>query len=240
MKLIKVIAFIVVGCHLLLFASTSLAAGNEQPPGPVPYLHSAVFEFPSVVDGAKVSHEFTLENKGTAPLKIKRIGSMCGCMAKQFSEEEIPPGGRDSFTLTLDTEGFGGMNINKEAIVFTNDAQNPELKVRMSGYVERFARISPERVVFKGLTGMALKALVTIVPDERYPFRITEAKAAEGENITFKLDEKEGPDGFSYRLKIQNVKKEKGQYDDVITLKTDNEAKPELVIKVFGKIIGRD
>ncbi len=233
MKLMKAIAFVVVGCHLL-FIPTALAAG------PSAYLHSVVYEFGSVVDGAKISHEFILENKGTAPLKIKRIGSMCGCMAKEYTKEPIPPGGKGSFTITLDTEGFGGMKVNKEAIVFTNEAKNPELKVRMSGYVERFARVSPDRVVFKGLTGMTLKSIVTIVPDERYPFRITDAKAEKGENITFKLEEIEGPDGFSYRLKINNVKKDKGQYGDVIILKTDNEAKPELAIKVFGKIMGRE
>ena len=60
---------------LTLFAAVCFGSQNQSTPQPSP---TAVFpetsyEFPAVLDGAKVVHEFVIQNKGTAPLKVERV-----------------------------------------------------------------------------------------------------------------------------------------------------------------------
>jgi hypothetical protein len=43
---------------------------------------------------------------------------------------------------------------------------------------------------------------------------------------------------FKYILTIENIKKEKGKYHDVIHLKTNNKIHPEIKIRVYGNIFG--
>ncbi|MCP4694660.1 MAG: DUF1573 domain-containing protein [Desulfobacterales bacterium] len=232
------IVLILFSCLFLFFTAAAQAAENQTPAGPSAWLPSTVFAFPTVVDGAVVSHEFVIENKGAAPLKIKKIGTTCGCIATQYTREEIPPGGRGSLTLSLDTDGYGGTNLQKRAAIFTNDDQKKRLMVTISGRVEKFAGVAPRVVYLKGLAGMKIKSAVSISQGGKYPFQITGARAENGENLAFKLDEKPGADGPSYRLNIENTRPEKGEYSDVIFLETDNDAKPVIKIKVFGKIVG--
>jgi hypothetical protein len=40
---------------------------------PVIFVPQSHYEFPGVIDGMQVSHEFTVENKGTAPLIIQKV-----------------------------------------------------------------------------------------------------------------------------------------------------------------------
>ena len=60
---------------LTLFAAVCFGSQDQASPQPTP---TAVFpetsyEFPAVLDGAKVVHEFVIQNKGTAPLKVERV-----------------------------------------------------------------------------------------------------------------------------------------------------------------------
>lgn len=102
--------------------------------------------------------------------------------------------------------------------------------------MERFALIEPARVILRGRADTPILRSVTIIPDEKYPFRIVEAKAKNGRNIRFSLSETTGAERPGYLLQIENVKTGKGQYYDLIALKTDSSVKPEIQIGVYGQI----
>lgn len=75
--------FVLTVLCMLFCAATALAAEKAelrtQPSdavsegGPSAFLVSDKFEFEPVFDGAAVIHEFVLQNKGTAPLKIEKV-----------------------------------------------------------------------------------------------------------------------------------------------------------------------
>jgi hypothetical protein len=48
-------------------------ASTDQQTAPRIVAPEGNYHFPSVVDGAKVEHEFVIENKGNAPLKISKV-----------------------------------------------------------------------------------------------------------------------------------------------------------------------
>ena len=64
--------WVVIGC---LFAATvhTVAADSLVLKAPSAVLPEPIHEFEQVVEGTVITHDFFLQNKGTAPLIIKKI-----------------------------------------------------------------------------------------------------------------------------------------------------------------------
>ena len=70
MKL-KTTAVLLVVFFLTLFATVSM--GTQDQPNASAFFPETSYEFAPVLDGAKVVHEFVIQNKGLAPLNIERV-----------------------------------------------------------------------------------------------------------------------------------------------------------------------
>ena len=58
---------------LCLVGITTFSFGAKGDKLPSAYLPAARFEFAPVVEGQDVSHNFVIQNKGAAPLKIQSV-----------------------------------------------------------------------------------------------------------------------------------------------------------------------
>jgi hypothetical protein len=121
-------------------------------------------------------------------------------------------------------------------MVHTNDPQQSRIKLSISGYVENFVNIKPTRVRLTGVVGHPIAVSVVIVPEKKYPFKILEVKATDGQNIRYELTERIADEGKGYNLSVENTRKETGRYHDVIRLKTDSPIKPEIHVRVSGYV----
>jgi len=126
--------------------------------------------------------------------------------------------------------------LNKSAVVYSNDPVKPRQTLILTGPVGVFATIIPKRVVLRGIAGQSIKGMVTIVPKEKYPFKITAAMARYGNQIQFKYEEIQNSDPTGYVLTIENLLTHKGRYADTIILKTDSRIRSEITIQVVGDI----
>lgn len=124
--------------------------------------------------------------------------------------------------------------MKKTAGVYTNDKNRPRQDLVISGQVDNFATIRPQHVSLRGFVGDSIKGQVSIIPEKKYPFKITEARAKDGKNINFKLDEIESADGQAYELTVENLREKTGRFYDTIILKTDSKIRPELNVRVYG------
>ncbi len=107
----------------------------------------------------------------------------------------------------------------------------------VTGLVEKFVTILPERIKLAGQPQTQIKTSVSIIPEEKFPFKILEVTAKTGINIRQDLQETEISKGKKgYLLTVENLKKETGRYFDTITLKTDSKIRPEIAISVYGNI----
>lgn len=138
--------------------------------------------------------------------------------------------------MKVNTEGFGGRGLNKGASVETNDKTKPKVTLTIVGSVESFAKIEPRRVSLSGSTEQELKSKVTIVPEQKYAFKILSAKAEKGEDILVKLEESKDGNGVKYAVNIDNTRKTAGRYVDKVIVKTDSVMRPEIQIDVYGNL----
>lgn len=123
--------------------------------------------------------------------------------------------------------------------VLTNDPLQPEIRLTISGYVEGFADVSPKFARLTGTVGEHTAVAVTILPREKYPFKIIGSTVRNGANIRYDIREGTADGAGGYTLMVENRKQEPGRYHDLIILKTDNPLKPGIPVRIFGNILKR-
>lgn len=124
--------------------------------------------------------------------------------------------------------------MNKTAGVYTNDKTHPRQDLIISGQVEKFVTIRPLHASLRGYVGEPVKTAVTIVAEEKYPFKIMDVRAKNGRYVKYQLEEVQNSNNQTYELKLENLKQDAGRYYDTIILKTDSKVKPQLDIRVYG------
>lgn len=124
--------------------------------------------------------------------------------------------------------------MKKTAGVYTNDKTRPRQDLVISGQVEKFVTIRPQHANMRGFVGDPIQATVTIIPEERYPFKILNLRAKDGKYIKYQLEQTKGSGATTYKLIVENLKTDAGRYYDSIILETDSKIRPQLNVRVYG------
>ena len=127
--------------------------------------------------------------------------------------------------------------MKKNIQVFTNDPDHARVILNITGTVSHFARMEPAYARLVGQAGTDIKKAITITREKGYPFKILEAKARNGNDIAFDVQEFNKADKGGYILTIENKKQAAGRYADTVILTTDSRIKPTITIPVYGQII---
>ena len=74
MKLKRFVLIAIAGCMLFVAAgANSFGAGQKDAESPSAYFPERYYKFKQVVDGTEIMHDFILQNKGDATLKINKV-----------------------------------------------------------------------------------------------------------------------------------------------------------------------
>lgn len=103
--------------------------------GPEVKFQEEKWDFGKVKEGQVKSHVFIFDNKGDAPLVIKRVRTSCGCAAALVSDKNVDPGEKGELKVTLNTRGYEG-SIAKYVYVESNDRNHPVTQLQISASVE--------------------------------------------------------------------------------------------------------
>ncbi len=61
---------------LFIFFFMTIAGAQETTEGkPLAFLPTDKYEFEPILEGTEIIHDFVIKNKGTAPLKILKVGT---------------------------------------------------------------------------------------------------------------------------------------------------------------------
>lgn len=118
----------------------------------------------------------------------------------------------------------------------TNDSQRPWIEVTVTGTVEKFADIKPERVHLVGPAGAPVSVELEVIPRKDYPFTIQGIEARGGNFITYELIRRCGEGKEGCTIRIGNKRMEKGRYTDVLYIITDSAIRPKIPIYITGVI----
>jgi hypothetical protein len=136
--LVLKIKFLIWSIIFLLFALNSYSQPKAQ-------IQNNHFKFGSVTQGSVVEHKFEIQNIGNEPLLVHSVETSCGCTAAIPPGGAILPGSSAAVTVAFDTSGFSGAK-EKTVIVFTNDPEQKDLLLKISGEVQVGIEFSPKRI----------------------------------------------------------------------------------------------
>ena len=137
----------------------------------------------------------------------------------------------------MDTNGYGGTLLKKSVTVETSAAIQPNVSIEITGNVEKFANITPNKLILRGNAGEPIIGTVTVSPDPKYPFKVLETRPKNGTDIKSSIEEKQENNTTTYIVTVENLKKDPGRYYDVIMLKTNSPVKPEIQLSIYGQIL---
>ncbi|GAD06788.1 hypothetical protein HQ45_01840 [Porphyromonas crevioricanis] len=95
----------------------------------------AEYDFGTIKEAnGKVSHVFTINNTGKAPLVITRVVASCGCTTPEYEQEPIAPGKSGKITVTYNPAGRPGSFV-KTIAVYSN-GKDGAFTLKIKGKVE--------------------------------------------------------------------------------------------------------
>jgi len=108
--------------------------------------------------------------------------------------------------------------------------------VAVTGMVEKFADIRPERVRLSGEAGQPLFTEVEIIPKKEHPFTIRRVQVRSGQFIKYEVEERTVDGQKRYVIRVENTRDEQGRYVDTLFVHTDSSFRPNITIHVTGMI----
>ncbi|MCB0509749.1 MAG: DUF1573 domain-containing protein [Bacteroidetes bacterium] len=91
------------------------------------------FDFGSIEEGPKVSHEFTFKNTGTEPLVLSNVKASCGCTTPSWPKDPILPGEQAAILVTYNTvKRIGAFN---KSISISSNAKEATKIIYINGTV---------------------------------------------------------------------------------------------------------
>jgi hypothetical protein len=122
--------------------------------------------------------------------------------------------------------------LEKSAEVLSNDPREPVVHLVVAGPVDRFVSINPRMLNLRGAAGERLQGTLTVIPEEKYPFRLTGVQPREGRlKASFSETRQDGRPAYS--ILVENTRSDAGSYSDTLVLKTDSPVQPQLEVRVY-------
>lgn len=123
----------VINVMALLQENFSKMTADQLANAPVASFDTKVFDFGSINQGDKASHNFKLTNNGRTDLILRDVKSSCGCTAVKHANL-IKPG--ETIDLAVEFNSSGKRNKqNKSVTITTNDPKNSTIQLRITGTV---------------------------------------------------------------------------------------------------------
>ncbi len=192
-------------------------------------------KLPPVLQGDLVEHDILIENRSNAPIQLEKIKSCCGFLLNHYSRQ-IPKNGQGKISLLVITDTFGGQTIKGKITGETNDKKIAELNIGISLQVEQFAEITQHTIELTGTKKDDLIGKTKIIPIAKYPFKITGLKPQKGYFFDYSYIQVSNEKQKEYVITVKNKIKKPVIYRDMLFIQTDHPIRPELKIRVKGKI----
>lgn len=131
------------------------------------------------------------------------------------------------------TRGYHG-NIQKSAMVYTNDPKNKVVRLRVKAFIKTPIYVSSRNIGLYGKEYQTLITLVEVRAELDRVLKLTPVQFDLSEKMSFEILEIEK--GRKFRIRFTSIPGPAQTYDGVLKLKTNYPEKPEIILKIRGRI----
>lgn len=118
---------------------------SQTGPHPQVVVDEPEHNFGRMAVGTEGSHAFVIRNEGEGPLTLHLESVSCKCTLSKFEEESIPPGESTEVELAW-TPRSPSPTFREMAVISTNDPENPEITLVVTGETFPVLMTYPEDV----------------------------------------------------------------------------------------------
>lgn len=186
-------------------------------------------DFGTVLPGTVVKKTFSIRNRGTAPLIIKRADISAPNLRLRVTQE-IAPGATTELELAWDTSRVTG-ELEGQAVLHLNDPRTPRLAFTLAGIVVSAIDVLPVPAFYLSqFKGDAAAQELTIRNNQERHLTITKIEP-QGMHFSVALEPVEP--GKAFRLTATgSAAAPAGRYQEHVIVHTDDPSRPRLRVEV--------
>jgi len=190
---------------ILLLPAGQIAAAESGVARPALWFEKEIYMFTEVESGQKITAFFPFANYGEGELIITDVKVTCDCTDAYASPDRLPPGESGVIVVVLDTSHRDG-NLDKTAIIFSNDPDRPEVTLHIQGkaYLPLTIKPSPLFVDDLAVDKPAVADIVLLNTGKR-PLSVLSLAASEKDLAWAITDRDHAPATLPYALAVQDV-----------------------------------
>ena len=198
------------------------------------------YDFGEADVGEFIEHIFKFKNVGRTDLKIKTVQAPCRCTATLLSKDVIQPGGTGQIKIKYKTPNTRG-KVSRELEVHCNDPNNPIVSLKLTGIVKVFVAYSPHQLYFASVRRGESPTRSFKIWDAGDNTLQIEKVETSSESLDVQVSNSQLTDGLmNYVVSVRlSPQLPIGELSETVTVYTNNEKKPKVVVPVEAKIVGK-
>lgn len=213
----------------LLFPVSGLAESKPEPV-PILYIEKTDYSAGKVIEGQVIRHTFLVQNRGTAPLEIRRVETDCSCTRTHF-DSLVAPGMNTYLRVVFKTAGQAG-DREKTLVIHSNDPVQGRKTLKIRTQILKAVIVSPDRVSFKGEPGkVQTKEIMIHAPDNK-PFNLTFKESRLPDDVGVAYEKK----GNAWQIYIRCKGEKSGTSRGRVFFTTDIPYRPLVTIPVYVRL----
>ncbi len=130
-----------------------------------------------IIPGTEIAvQSMKIYNRGSAPLKISRVQTSCGCTTGEMENTLIPPGGESRLIIRVDPKKIAGFQTTKILTIHNTDPENPNPTIDVTTTVAPELEVDPEVMDFGQIPmGQAFKHTLRVRQLQDAPLEVSGA-----------------------------------------------------------------
>ncbi len=114
--------------------ATVTPAAAENKNAPEMKFDIETYDFGTIKQGDKVTHDFEFVNSGKEPLIITEAHGSCGCTVPQWPKEPVAKGSKG--TIHVEFNSTGKMGMQDKTVTITSNSKSGQKVLHLKGNVE--------------------------------------------------------------------------------------------------------
>ena len=148
-------------------------------------------------------------------------------------DKAIPPGGEGKIKLRVRTKGYQG-SVHKSAKVYHNDPNRGVLVLKMTANVKVPIYLSSRYVRLYGKEGQSVTRVVDIKAELDKPLKLSPIEFNLSDKLSYTIEEIEK--GKKFRIRFKSIPGPPQTYTGFLKIKTNYPEKPEITVRIRGRI----
>ena len=218
--------------------SLNQAFSDEHENSPDIRFEEREYDFGFAGQQEQIIYDFRFVNGGDGTLMIEAAKSSCGCIATVVPNKEVLPGAAGIVRVSFQTGNYKGEQA-RTVVVHSNDPDEPELELKVTGVIETDIAIQPEFLYFGDVDkGKSITKTVRLIQIGNKPIELERVDAVDKFFSTrvSPFDDKRHK-GFEIDVTLK-PDVPVGLFTELMTLNVNLRKRPRIDVPVSGYVLG--